>query len=88
MKKFLSKLLFRDAPGKLADNLPRPVDPVSGKPMEYFYGDTEITREVFQPNKNQLDKKDATVRGRKLMFPSEEKGVERKSVIIPDRRII
>ena len=29
MKKFLSKLLFRDAPGKLADDLPRPVDPVS-----------------------------------------------------------
>lgn len=88
MKKFLSKLLFRDAPGKLPEDMPLPVDPVSGKPMEYFYGDTEITREVFQTNKNQLDKKDATVRGRKLMFPATKHLDERNYVIIPDRRII
>lgn len=88
MKKFLSKLLFRDAPGKLPEDLPLPVDPVSGKTMKYFHGDVVIENEIFQSGKNQLDKKDVTVRGRKLMFPSEEKGVERKSVIIPDRRII
>ncbi len=88
MKKFLSKLLFRDAPGKLADDLPSPVDPVSGKPMEYFHGDVVIEKEIFQSGKNQLDKKEFTIHAREVIFPSEEKGVERKSVIIPDRRII
>ena len=85
---FIDQELYRLEHGKLADDLPRPVDPVSGKPMEYFYGDTEITREVFQPNKNQLDKKDATVRGRKLMVPATKHFDERNYVIIPDRRII
>ena len=85
---FIDQELNRLEHGKLADDLPRPVDPVSGKPMEYFYGDTIITQELFQPNKNQLDKKDVTVRGRKLMFPATKHLDERNYVIIPDRRII
>ena len=88
MEFFIDQELYRLEHGKLADDLPSRVDPVSGKPMEYFHGDVVIEKEIFQSGKNQLDKKDVTVRGRKLMFPSEEKGVERNYVIIPDRRII
>ena len=88
MEFFIDQELYRLEHGKLPEDLPLPVDPVSGKPMKYLHGDVVIENEIFQSGKNQLDKKEFTIRAREVIFPSEEKGVERKSVIIPDRRII
>lgn len=88
MEFFIDQELYRLEHGKLPEDLPLPVDPVSCKTMKYSHGDVVIEKEIFQSGKNQLDKKEFTIRAREVIFPSEEKGVERKSVIIPDRRII